>query len=966
MQNATDLKPGNLVTLRQREWIVQPSNDPDVLRVKPLGGSDAETTGIYLPFNFGNEKIERYYFPHPAVDDQGDLASARLLYDAIRLGFRDAAGPFRSIAKFNFAPRAYQMVPLIMALKQDDPVRLFIADDVGIGKTIESLMVARELMDRGRIDRFAVVCLPHLCEQWQREMREKFGIEAVIIRSSTAAALDRKKIGDDSVFRHYPFQVISIDYVKSVRRADSFVADCPELVIVDEVHSASASAGAGRQQRHHLLRRLSAKDDQHLILLSATPHSGKPEEFQSLLGLLKPEFAEIELGRGNSTQQQRRHLAAHYVQRRRADIIEWDGAKYHETTHFPDRSNSEVSYPMSPEYLELQYDVMRLAKTIAGREESKQQRKRLNYWTALGLLRGVMSSPAAGIAMLENRAARAIDDEELELIDTDGNPILENDFGWNDDEEPLLFLNYQPSPDGAPSAAPSPLTAAPAASPKNFQHELSRKLAEIHEKGLDLKVRQLVKLVKQWQKEGFQPIVYCRYIHTAEYVGQALRAALPNRVGVATVTSKVADERRQEIVDSMGDYATRVLVATDCMSEGINLQRYFTAVIHYDLPWNPNRLEQREGRVDRFGQRAPEVRTALLWGEDNPMDGIVLKVLLRKAREIKQATGVSVPFPENNQSIMEAVTQAVLQQDPPAGQARQLGLFENLPEVNQSAEAVQVAYGELSDRIEEASKSIFAQRAVKAQDIDQDLEQAIRLIGNMESVRDFTLGGVTHLNGNWTALEAGYRIEKAGLPYSLQQYFDEKAEAMNVSFETPTPEGFRYLARNHPFVDTLGQLLMAQAMDGRGKEPNPVRRTAVVRTRAVAEMTTVLLLRVRNVIESLATRRQIVAEELVLRGYRGLPPAETWIDEAAAMALLQSEATGEVAATEKREAIADALEDLEVLKPPLDGFGRDQAEALVEAHDRFRVAAGGRRFQVVEPILPMDVMGIYVFLPDLA
>jgi superfamily II DNA/RNA helicase len=100
-------------------------------------------------------------------------------------------------------------------------------------------------------------------------------------------------------------------------------------------------------------------------------------------------------------------------------------------------------------------------------------------------------------------------------------------------------------------------------------------------------------------------------------------------------------------------------VATDCMSEGINLQELFTAVIHYDLPWNPNRLEQREGRVDRFGQSAPVVKTALLYGEDNPMDGIVLRVLLQKAREIKKAIGISVPFPENNQSIMQTVTKVL-------------------------------------------------------------------------------------------------------------------------------------------------------------------------------------------------------------------------------------------------------------------------------------------------------------------
>ena len=101
------------------------------------------------------------------------------------------------------------------------------------------------------------------------------------------------------------------------------------------------------------------------------------------------------------------------------------------------------------------------------------------------------------------------------------------------------------------------------------------------------------------------------------------------------------------------------MIATDCLSEGINLQKFFTGVLHYDLPWNPNRLEQREGRVDRFGQLAPEVKACLLYGADNPIDGIVLDVLLRKVREIKRATGINVPFPEDSQSIIDTITQAL-------------------------------------------------------------------------------------------------------------------------------------------------------------------------------------------------------------------------------------------------------------------------------------------------------------------
>ena len=135
---------------------------------------------------------------------------------------------------------------------------------------------------------------------------------------------------------------------------------------------------------------------------------------------------------------------------------------------------------------------------------------------------------------------------------------------------------------------------------------------------------------------GHQPIIWCRYIATADYVAEELSRSLAKRhpgLRVVAVTGALADDERRLKVESLAAAPVRVLVATDCLSEGINLQEHFSAVVHYDLPWNPNRLEQREGRVDRFGQPSPEVKAILIFGADNPVDGAVLEVLLRKAHE---------------------------------------------------------------------------------------------------------------------------------------------------------------------------------------------------------------------------------------------------------------------------------------------------------------------------------------------
>ena len=200
----TLLQPGKLVSLRGREWIVLPSEDNDLLIVKPLGGSDDEIAGIYLPLGIESDQPADARFEEPTAADLGDISTARLLYDSARLAFRNGAGPFRALAKLSFRPRAYQMVPLIMALRQES-VRLLIADDVGVGKTVEALLIVRELLERRKIKRFAVVCLPHLCEQWQEEIRSKLDIEAVIIRSNTQARLDRQIQGDASVYDYYPY-----------------------------------------------------------------------------------------------------------------------------------------------------------------------------------------------------------------------------------------------------------------------------------------------------------------------------------------------------------------------------------------------------------------------------------------------------------------------------------------------------------------------------------------------------------------------------------------------------------------------------------------------------------------------------------------------------------------------------------------------------------------------------------------
>ena len=390
MESAVEFKPGDLVRARGREWVVLPEMDTDRLKLRPLGGAEEDATLIYLPIEPESPTPATFALPDP--NKSGSQEAALLLRDALRLKLRAGAGPFRSFGNINVEPRAYQLVPLLMALKLDT-TRLLIADDVGIGKTIEAGLIARELIDRGEIKQLAVLCPPHLCEQWQQELAEKFSIEAEVVRTGTAARLERGLRPDESIFEVYPYTVVSLDYIKSDRRRSDFLRACPELVIVDEAHTCVQSNTAARHQRYQLLKGLAESEPKRsMVLLTATPHSGDDAAFHNLLGLLDPRFAQLaEMSEGEERSLLRQELAGHFVQRRRGDIAEWK-----DTTGFPVRESREATYRLTGDWGQLFDDVLSYARTMVEQtKDGTKLQQRMSWWAALALLRCISSSPAA-------------------------------------------------------------------------------------------------------------------------------------------------------------------------------------------------------------------------------------------------------------------------------------------------------------------------------------------------------------------------------------------------------------------------------------------------------------------------------------------------------------------------------------------------------------------------------------------
>jgi len=939
-----EFKAGALVRVRNRDWVVQPSNDNELVLLKPLGGSEEEITGIYLPFRFPEDTIESTEFPDPSSGDIGEISSARLLYNASRLSFRNGAGPFRSFAKLSFRPRSYQAVPLIMALKQDLPVRILIADDVGVGKTIEALLILKELLERREIKRFAIIVLPHLCEQWQEELKDKFGIEAVIIRSNTQAKLDREIHGDTSVYEYYPYQIISIDYIKSDVRRQVFIQECPELVIVDEAHTCAVAEATNKtqQQRHRLIKDISKKPNQSLILLTATPHSGKSEQFNSLLGLIDEKYQTIDIP--TATDDIKKEFAQYYIQRRRADVEKW----LDEDTPFPKRDSGEFDYSLSDEYSDYYDDVLDFTLNLTKKEEQHEGRKRFRYWSALALLRGVMSSPDAGVGMLKNRISNLEIPDDLEY--TTSNPLMDDDYGPARDYAPTDVINKTVWTDYE----------------NRKLNELADKLEKLTGFKYDYKAREAYEIVKMWLADGYNTIVFCRFIATANYLGELLNSALKKdfkNIDVQVVTSEDPDELRKSRIEEMGDSKLRVLVATDCLSEGINLQDKFTAVLHYDLPWNPNRLEQREGRIDRFGQTAKEVKTFLLHGKDNPIDGIVLKVLLRKVREIRRSIGISIPFPEDSKSLIDSVMHAVLLNVKPSRSRNQITLdFGQEEEVKRKEIIATNAIQRAADR-EKASRSIFAHHAIKADEIEVDLKQSDESIGDTKAVENFVTEALASVFGVQVSQnKEGYDLYTTNLPSVLKNILPDKPK-LKISFYSPTPEGYLYIGRNHLFVEQLCQILLAGAIDPESQY-RPA-RASVIKSRKVDIKTTLLLFRVRNVIEEKQTHNQVVAEEMLIWGYKGAASnLDVLSQDEVKKQMKKAEAHSTMSKEAKEDFLKTELDGIDKIRKEFDDIAIKRAEKLIESHERFRKLLGGTRYKVVEPILPMDLMGVYIILPD--
>jgi hypothetical protein len=549
-------------------------------------------------------------------------------------------------------------------------------------------------------------------------------------------------------------------------------------------------------------------------------------------------------------------------------------------------------------------------------------------------MRCVGSSPAAAANALRNRRSGISDAEAIEPV------VFDETDGLIDDSD------IEP---GTPDA----------------DHEEMRALDALvavadaldAKRDRDPKVNHVKAILKQMLPDGAKPVIFCRFIATAEALGDELRKSFP-LYRVEVVTGVLPPEERRARVDAMEEHEKRILVATDCLSEGINLQGLFNSVIHYDLSWNPTRHQQREGRVDRYGQRAKDVMSITIYGENSAIDGAVLQVIKKKADAIQKATGIAVPMPEDSDGLTAALMQALLlrSKTPRA----QLVLDFGAP-----ANRFEAKWRDAEEKAK-ASRARYAHGALRPDEVIPEWSKMRALNGGPQEVARFADRALKRIGSPLDRTGKVPLVHFHKLPDRLRERLELRGihGSRRVTFaDDPAPETM-FVGRAHPLVAALAEGMTEGALDPRSASFTPLGRSGAWRTNAVAEMTTVLVLRLRfKLVTSGKTNRLLLAEEATGVAFSGTD-REVSLNGTQALALLEHEASGNLDETAIKRQVGRALERYAAYEPAIGTYARERAAVLSDDHLRLTEAARGGATVEVEAVMPADVIGIYVLLPE--
>ena len=625
---------GQLVIVRKRPFVVT-----EIVPAAPgLSGSPlikcssveddglGEELQVIWDLEPGTEIHQKSSLPDPDSFDHPKRLQAFL--DAVCWGAVSQAddkalqSPFRSGIEID----DYQLDPVVRALSMPR-VNLLIADDVGLGKTIEAGLVVQEMILRHRVRSVLIICPSSLQVQWQEEMRDKFGLEFRIVDSETMSQLRRKRGIHVNPWSHFPRLITSIDFLKRERPLRTFRETLPaddqpayprayDLMIVDEAHNVAPS-GRGKyatDSMRTLAIRSLAPHFEHKLFLSATPHNGYRESFAALLELLDSQrFA-------RAVTPDRNQLDAVMVRRMKSELkLRWDGSQ-----RFAERMVKHLEVPYTDEERQAHKNLQHYSELRLKQATSDGERMATEFVLKL-LKKRLFSSPAAFGITLEKHITTV---GSRKSANTARRDIEDFSDDYADDEEYETETGEVVS---AVSQSLSPISA----EEKTLLRQLSEYAAKTSLRP-DCKAQTLIDWLKatlrpggKWNEE--RVIIFTEYRATQKWLFDLLaREDFAAGGRLEMIYGGMPNDQREPIKAAFQTHpresAVRILLATDAASEGVNLQNYCSKLIHFEIPWNPNRMEQRNGRVDRHGQKADEVHIHHFVGRGFDTAGVSGKV----------------------------------------------------------------------------------------------------------------------------------------------------------------------------------------------------------------------------------------------------------------------------------------------------------------------------------------------------
>jgi SNF2 family DNA or RNA helicase len=568
----------------------------------------------------------------------------RLASEAQRLSLAFLFDPLIAVNTSSIDPLPHQITAVYETMLNRQPLRFLLADDPGAGKTIMAGLLIKELIIRGDVARCLIIAPGSLAEQWQDELDQKFNLQFDIL---TNEGLQAARTGN--WFQEHSLCLCRLDKLsRNEDVQDKLVAADWDLVVVDEAHKMSASYFGGEMKptkRFKLGRRISAHTRQ-LLLLTATPHNGKEQDFHFFLSLLDGDRFEGKPRDAAHT------IDASDIMRRmvKEQLVTMEGKPL-----FPDRFAYTVPYNLSPEEAILYKNVTEYVCEQFNRADNLDKDRRGTVGFALTILqRRLASSPEAIFQSLRRRRERLEDRLREEKLLRRGaaatqklsqSPELEEDD--IDDLEDAPEQELETAEEQIVDQATAALTIAELEEEIRTLRGLESEAAKLKRSGNDTKWKELSEGILEnpemfdASKNRRKLVIFTEHRDTLNYLTDKLSLLLGNPNHVVTIHGQTPRERRRQIQESFEqDPEVLILVATDAASEGINLHRRAHLMVNYDLPWNPNRIEQRFGRIHRIGQ--PE--RCHLWNlvAIETREGHVFHRLLEKLSEQRKALGGAV------------------------------------------------------------------------------------------------------------------------------------------------------------------------------------------------------------------------------------------------------------------------------------------------------------------------------------